>query len=84
MVKLKCGLESSEDCQKVVFAKLIDLDFTEYAAHEIRFHTPGEHTVNGKKFEMEIQVVFTAYTEGDIKKKAVLAFLVEMTPGARN
>jgi len=54
MVKLKCGLESSEDCQKVVFAKLIDLDFTEYAAHEIRFHTPGEHTVNGKKFEMEI------------------------------
>jgi len=33
---------------------------------------------------MEIQVVFTAYTEGDIKKKAVLAFLVEMTPGARN
>jgi len=43
MVKLKCGLDSVTECEKVVFAKLIDLDFTEYAAHEIRFHTPGEH-----------------------------------------
>jgi hypothetical protein len=33
---------------------------------------------------MEIQVIFTAYTEGDIKKKAVLAFWVEMVPGSRN
>jgi len=48
ILKLKCGLDSEEECEKVIFAKLIDLDFTEYAAREIRFHTPGEHTFDGK------------------------------------
>jgi len=84
MLKLKCGLDSPAECEKVIFAKLIDLDFTEYAAREIRFHTPAEHTLDGREFDMEIQVVFTAYTEGDIKKKAVLSFWVEMVPGSRN
>jgi len=84
MLKLKCGLDSPSECEKVIFAKLIDLDFTEYSAREIRFHTPAEHTLDGRDFDMEIQVVFTAYTEGDIKKKAVLSFWVEMVPGSRN
>jgi len=48
MLKLKCGLDSEEECEKVIFAKLIDLDFTEYAAREIRFHTPSEHLLDGK------------------------------------
>jgi len=54
MLKLKCGLDSEEACEKVVFAKLIDLDFTEYAAREIRFHTPSEHTFDGKQYDMEV------------------------------
>jgi len=29
-------------------------------------------------------VIFTGYTQGDIKKKAGLAFWVEMIPGSRN
>jgi len=84
MLKLKCGLESASECEKVIFAKLIDLDFTEYAAREIRFHTPAEHTIDEVQKDMEVQIVFTAYTEGDIKKKAVLSLLVEMVPGSRN
>jgi len=51
-----------EVCQDVVFAKLIDLEFVEYEAKEIRFHTPGEHTIDNKKFDMEVQIVFTAVT----------------------
>jgi len=45
MLKIRCGLSDEQECHKVVFAKLIDLDFTEYAAREIRFHTPGEHKI---------------------------------------
>jgi len=36
------------------FGKINDLDGTIYEAKEIRIHTPGEHTLGGKKPDMEI------------------------------
>jgi len=36
------------------FGKVNDLDGTVYEAKEIRIHTPAEHTLGGKKADMEI------------------------------
>jgi len=54
MVKIKCAHKDLKDCKSVIFSKLTDVEMTEYEAREIRFHTPSEHTLDGKPVEMEI------------------------------
>jgi len=41
----ECG-DEIDDCKNFKFGTLIDLDYVEYHAKEIHFHTPGEHTLN--------------------------------------
>jgi len=53
MMKLKCA-GSKEECAEFTFGSMIDYDMGEYASKEIRFHTPGEHTIDDKKFDLEI------------------------------
>lgn len=36
------------------FGQIIDIDGTKYNATEIRIHTPGEHTIKGEPYEMEV------------------------------
>ena len=84
MFVIRCKDGSAEDCDKVSFGSIIDQDYAEYSCHEIRFHTPGEHTIDGRKFPMEIQMIFHPTTEGDYKKKAGIAFVVEQVPGKTN
>jgi len=36
------------------FGTLTDTDMAEYEAYEIRFHTPAEHKIRGKSFDMEL------------------------------
>lgn len=55
-----------------------------FYAEEILFHTPSEHTIGGKKFDMEIQVIFYGQTKGDISKQAIVSYLFESTPGYYN
>ena len=55
-----------------------------YRAQEISFHTPGEHTIQGKIFEMEMQVIFYGESVGDIAKQLILSFPIKKTPGAQN
>jgi carbonic anhydrase len=64
--------------------KIVTLDGAIYFGQEIVFHTPAEHTVNGKNFEMEIQVVHYGQSVGDIAKQVSLSFLVEKAPGVYN
>jgi carbonic anhydrase len=64
--------------------KVVTLDGAIYFAQEIIFHTPAEHTVNGKTFDMEIQIVHYGQTVGDIAKQVSLSFLVEKAPGVYN
>lgn len=47
-IKLKNEFKSKN------FGKIHDLDGTVYEAKEIRVHTPAEHTLAGKKYDMEI------------------------------
>jgi len=66
------------------FGKLVTNDWTVYYATEIAFHSPSEHTINWKKFPLEIQVLHEGKSKGDFSKKAILSFLYEWHPGVYN
>jgi carbonic anhydrase len=66
------------------FGKIVTLDGSIYNAEEIRFHTPSEHKLNGKQYDLEIQIIHTGVTKGDIAKHVVLSFLFEKKPGVYN
>jgi len=64
--------------------KIVTLDGSTYVAQEIVFHTPSEHTINGKRYDMEMQVIHTGVTQGDIAKNAILSVLFQKKAGAYN
>lgn len=64
--------------------ELVTIDGSIYRADEIIFRTPSEHTINGKHYHMEMQVIHHGQTKGDIAKQAVLCFLFEKKPGIYN
>lgn len=64
--------------------KIVTMDGAIYYAEEIVFHTPAEHTIDGKKYDLEVQIIHYGQTKGDIAKQIVLSFLFERTPGATN
>ena len=66
------------------FGKIVTLDGAVYNAEELVFHSPAEHTINGKKYDLELQVVHYGQTRGDISKQIVLTFLFEKKPGVFN
>lgn len=66
------------------FGKLTTIDGAVYFCEEIIIHTPAEHTIDGKKYDMEIQFVHFGQTKGDIAKQVVLSFLVEKQAGVYN
>lgn len=64
--------------------KITKLDGSWYVAEEIQFHTPSEHTIDGERFDMEMQVIHYGHSKGDIAKQTVLSFLFKKTPGKYN
>jgi carbonic anhydrase len=60
------------------------MDGAVYYAEEIVIHTPAEHTIQGKKYDMELQIIHYGQSKGDISKQIVLSFLFERTPGEVN
>lgn len=66
------------------FGKVVTLDGTVYIAEEIVFHTPSEHTINGEKYPMEMQVVHRAKSRGDYGKQLILSFLFQAKVGIYN
>lgn len=64
--------------------KVVTLDGSIYIGEEIVFHTPSEHKINGKTFDMEMQVIFYGRTKGDIAKQVVLSFLFQKKAGVYN
>ncbi len=63
---------------------IITLDGAMYQAQKIIFHTPAEHTIAGKKYDMEMQIIHHGQTRGDIAKQVTLSFLFEKKPGVYN
>lgn len=68
----------------IKFGKLVTNDGAVYHAEEIVIHTPAEHKINGKKFDMEIQIIHYGQSKGDIAKQVSLSFLFEKKPGVYN
>lgn len=64
--------------------KIVTLNGAIYIAEEITVHTPSEHTKEGKRFDMEIQITFYGVSQGDIAKQVVLSFLFEKKAGFYN
>jgi carbonic anhydrase len=64
--------------------KAITLDGAVYVAEEIVFHTPSEHTINGRKFDMEMQIIHKGVTAGDIAKTVILSILFKKKAGVFN
>ena len=66
------------------FGRLVTMDGAIYFAEEIVFHTPSEHTINGKRHDMEMQIIHYGATKGDTAKQVVLSFLFEKKSGVYN
>jgi len=66
------------------FGRVVTMDGAVYQAYEIRIHTPAEHRINYKKYDMEIQVIHRGITVGDIAKQVVLSFVFEKKAGSQN
>lgn len=64
--------------------RLITEDGTIYQAQEIMFHTPSNHKINGKQYDLEVVIIHSGITKGDIAKQATLSFLFETAPGIYN
>jgi carbonic anhydrase len=64
--------------------KIITLDGAIYHAQEINIHTPAEHKIDGKRYDMEVQIIHYGQTKGDIAKQVILSFLFEKRAGLYN
>lgn len=64
--------------------KAITLDGAVYIAEEIVFHTPAEHTINGIRYDMEMQIIHRGVTSGDIAKSVILSVLFKKKAGIYN
>lgn len=66
------------------FGKVVTLDGTVYHCEEIVFHTPAEHSIDGVRSDMDMQVVCYGQSKGDISKQVVINFLFDVKPGIYN
>jgi carbonic anhydrase len=63
------------------FGKLITMDGAKYNAHTIKIHTPGQHKIDHKRFDVEVEIIHQGITKGDIAKQVILSFMFEKKPG---
>jgi len=64
--------------------KVTTIDGAVYQAEEIVFHSPSQHTIDGKVYDMEIEIIHYGQTVGDIAKQLSLNFVVTKKPGIYN
>lgn len=64
--------------------KVVTNDGAVFHGEEIVFHTPSEHTIDGRKFDLEVQVIHYGKSKGDIANQVVLSFLFYEKPGVFN
>ena len=64
--------------------KIVNIDGGVFIAEEIVFHTPSEHTIDGKTFDLEMQIIHYGRSKGDIANQVVLSILFKNSPGKYN
>jgi carbonic anhydrase len=86
-VKKTLKLEYSDWALRLKYkslGRIVTLDGAVFAATELVFHTPAEHTIEGKRYDMEMQIIHQGQTKGDIARQVVLSFLFEKKAGIQN
>jgi len=74
-----------DNALRIIHSKLGKIETSDgvvYNADEIVFHTPAEHTIESRKFDMEVQIIHSGIKA--IGKHVSLSFLIEKTPGIIN
>lgn len=66
------------------FGRIVTPDGALYQGQEIVFHSPSDHTIDGQQFDLEMQVIMSGQTKGDIAKQVILSFLFKAKAGAYN
>ena len=64
--------------------KVTTIDGAVYHAEEIVFHTPSQHSIDGKFYDMEIEIIHYGQSVGDIAKQLSLNFVIKKKPGVYN
>ena len=81
---LRIDADTNEVLSARGFGRIVTKDGTVYYANQINFRTPSEHTIAGRHFPLEIQILHEAKSKGDFGKKVILSFLFEGKPGIYN
>lgn len=66
------------------FGKIVTLDGAVYHIEEIVIHSGSEHTINGVRYPMELQLIGYGQSKGDIAKQIQMSFLFYKKAGVYN
>lgn len=83
----KPTIEYKDHSIKIVsneIGKLVTPEGATFKAEEVIFKTPSEHTIMGERFDLEIQIIHSGISVGDISKKVYLCLLFKSKPGVEN
>ena len=82
--ELKIFADTNELIQGRGFGKVVTPDGGVYFADKINFKTPSEHTIDGRQFPLEIQIIHSGRSKGDFGKSVSVSFLLYAKPGIYN
>lgn len=66
------------------FGKVITLDGNVYSAQEIKFHTPSQHTIDGRHSDLEIEIIHVGESKEVIANHLIVSILFDAKPGVYN
>jgi len=66
------------------FGRVVTMDGSIFHANEINFHIPSEHKIDGKQYDLEVTIIHSGVSVGDIAKQVTLSFLFDKAPGKFN
>jgi len=64
--------------------KVITLDGNVYAAKQFIFHTPSQHKIDGRNFDMELEIVHVGESKDVVANHLIVSILFEAKAGVYN
>ena len=66
------------------FGKVITLDGNVYSAQEVKFHTPSQHTIDGRYYDLEVEIIHAGESKEVIANHLIVSLLFESKAGVYN